>query len=269
MKPKNASSKALDASQYSPVKMIYPLTPRSVEQLIGRFKDAQGATVMPRHDLEMLYWQFHPRFRFFKTVKRGARLLDIGANSGGLAHWKSWGLPDRSDIEMYGVDLDSGEFSDLYAGWESVNLDQSMPDFGSVVFDAFFCSHLIEHIQRPEALVSWMHQKSLPGARVYLEWPNLTSLDLPPRHELEEGGWPVMISNFHDDSTHIHLQSPAAISEMVTSCGFEILESGVVDAGYLTDQLIDTGHALDDQGMTLSGFWSLTRWATYIIAERI
>jgi SAM-dependent methyltransferase len=245
------------------------IVPQSTDQLLARFREAKGSARLSRDELEQAYWGFHPRFRFFKTVPRNARLLDLGANSGGLAQWRGWGLPDRPDISMYGVDLASGEFSHLYAEWESLNLDDAMPSFPGVIFDSFLCSHLIEHIERPEELIGWMAKKSVPGARLYLEWPNVTSLDLPNRSELVEGGWPVMISNFHDDDTHIRLKSIEEISELVSASGFAIVESGVIDAGDLTDQLIDMGHSLDDAGMTLAGFWSLTHWATYLIAERV
>jgi hypothetical protein len=170
---------------------------------------------------------------------------------------------------MYGVDLASGEFSHLYAGWESVNLGDAMPSFPGVIFDSFLCSHLIEHIERPEELIGSMANKSIPGARLYLEWPNVTSLSLPSRSELMQGGWPVMISNLHDDDIHIRLKSLEEISELVTSSGFEIVEGGIIDASDLTDQLIDMGHSLDDAWMTLASLWSLTHWATYLIAARV
>ncbi len=245
------------------------IVPQSAKQLMDRFEAARGSARLTREELEQVYWGFHPRFRFFKTVRNGAKLLDLGANEGGLAQWKGWCSPDRSDIEMYGVDLADGQFSELYRSWESLNLDDSMPSFPGVFFDAFLCSHLIEHIERPEELIQWMAKKSLSGARLYLEWPNQTSLDLPTRDELAQRGWPVMISNFHDDDTHIRLKSLEEISELVSNSGFQIVESGVIDAGDLTDQLIDMGSVSDDPSLTLAGFWSLTHWATYLIAERI
>jgi hypothetical protein len=119
-----------------------------------------------------------------------------------------------------------------------------------------------------EEQLGWMAKKSLPGARLYLEWPNVTSLDLPHGAELHEGGWPVMISNFYDDNTHIRLKSLEEISQFVRDSGFDIVERGVIDAGELTDQLIDMGQQMGDPGMTLMGFWSLTQWSTYLIGER-
>jgi SAM-dependent methyltransferase len=244
-----------------------PYSP-SVPELIARRAAAKGAARLSPNELGQLYWTFHPRFRFFKSVPANARLLDIGANNGGLSQWRKWQSPDRSDISMYGVDLSRGEFADNYAGWESQNLDEAMPRFPGVTFDAVLCSHLIEHIQRPQDLFGWLGTRTRPGARCYFEWPNLTSLSLPPRGDLAEAGWNVMISNFHDDYTHRELKSLDDVAAMMADAGFTIIERGVVDAGYLTDQLIDAGDVYGDDQLSLQGFWSATHWSTYFIALR-
>jgi SAM-dependent methyltransferase len=242
--------------------------PTTVDQLMARYHAAKGSARLTRDQLEYLYWFFHPRFRFFKTVASNARLLDVGANQGGLCQWRDWNAPDRSDIIMYGVDLARGEFAGNYADWESGNLDDAMPLFPGVTFDAIFCSHLIEHIRRPPELLGWMSARLKPGGRLYLEWPNATTLVLPPRGQLEAAGWPVMISNFYDDNTHHWLPPVDEIARLVECVDFTIIERGVVDAGNLTDQLIDLGRELDDPTLTLRGFWSLTHWSTYLVAVK-
>jgi SAM-dependent methyltransferase len=244
-------------------------TPTAVSELMARYHAAIGTARLTRDEIERLYWYFHPRFRFFKTVMANAKLLDVGANNGGLSQWRGWSTPNRSDISMYGVDLARGSFADHYADWESGDLDDAMPDFPGVMFDAVLCSHLIEHIQHPAKLIGWMGARTNLGGRLYLEWPNITSLALPQRDELAAAGWPVMISNFHDDYTHRDLPMLRDIALLVENAGFSIVESGVIDAGNLTDQLIDLGRELADPTITLQGFWSLTHWSTYLVAVRI
>jgi SAM-dependent methyltransferase len=248
--------------------MKQELTPTTIDALMARYKKAIGSSTLTREEAEKLYWYFHPRFRFLKTVASGAKLLDVGANQGGLSQWRGWNEPQRNDIKMYGVDLARGNLADNYAGWESGNLDESLPKFDRVKFDAILCSHLIEHIQRPNELINWLGTRTNTAARLYLEWPNTTSLDLPKRGDLAAAGWPVMISNFHDDDTHRDLPTLEMIAQIVEDAGFLIVERGVIDAGYLTDQLIDLGRKLDDPTLTLQGFWSLTHWSTYLVAIR-
>lgn len=236
--------------------------------LAGHLLALTGRSSLPAGRLTEIYWQFHPRFRFFKTVPRDCRLLDLGAAQGNLAQWKRWLEPVRPDIEMYGVDLDVGAHNDLYAGWEVVNLDQGLPRFDGVVFDAVFTSHVIEHIKDPAAVIAWAATRTRPGGRLYIEWPNVSALTLPRRADLAAAGFDVMISNFYDDSTHLHLPRLDEISEIAAKAGFVIRESGVVDVGSLAEDMIVTGRAVGDSGLVLCGFWSLTHWSTYLIAER-
>lgn len=243
--------------------------PKTVNALIEHLSSTEGCPLPQRDDIESLYWFFHPRFRFFKTVARNARLLDVGANQGGLAQWRGWNKPDRADISMYGVDLARGVHAGDYAEWESGNLDNAMPSFPGVSFEAIVCSHLIEHIQRPAELIRWMSNRMSPRGRLYLEWPNQTSLDLPSRDELAAAGWPVMISNFYDDDTHRRLPPEEDIVAALDAAGLAIVERGVIDMGELTDQLIAMGRQLSDPQMTLQGFWSLTHWSRYVIAEKV
>lgn len=236
--------------------------------LAGRLLALTARSALPAGRLTELYWQFHPRYRFFKTVPRDSRFLDVGAAQGNLAQWKRWLEPLRPDIEMYGVDLDVGAHNDLYAGWEVVNLDHGLPHFGGVVFDAVFSSHVIEHIKDPAAVIGWAAARTRPGGRLYIEWPNVTTLTLPRRADLAAAGFDVMISNFHDDSTHIHLPRLGDICEIAAGAGFVIRESGVIDVGSLAEDMIATGRAVGDSGLVLCGFWSLAHWSTYLIAER-
>src|SRR5947208_16089963 len=80
-----------------------------LESLVARLKSIEPRLGVSGDELVALFWQAHPRFQFFKTLPWDARVLDIGAGSGGLAHWKNWSRPPRPDLELYGVDLRSEE----------------------------------------------------------------------------------------------------------------------------------------------------------------
>src|SRR5438067_474816 len=108
------------------------------------------------NDLLEVFWQAHPRLRFFKSLPWGCNVLDIGAGNGGLAHWRGWLKPERADLSLYGVDREPGEFRELYAGWETINLDRDMPNFAGVRFGGFIASHLIEYLGMPENVIQWL-----------------------------------------------------------------------------------------------------------------
>jgi hypothetical protein len=103
--------------------------PQDIERFVAWLKSAKRRMAVSDDDLLEMVWQVHPRFRFFKSLSWGANLLDLGAGDGGLAHWKGWLKPQRSDLNLYGVDLSPGAHKDLYAGWESINLDRDSRAF--------------------------------------------------------------------------------------------------------------------------------------------
>jgi hypothetical protein len=94
---------------------------------VARLKSIEPRLDISYDDLVELFWQTHPRFQFFKWLPWGANLLDIGAGNGGLVHWKEWLKPQRADLNLYGVDRNVAEYRDLYAGWETVDLDRELP----------------------------------------------------------------------------------------------------------------------------------------------
>ncbi len=115
--------------------------------MVRRIRALRPRLAMSEDDLLETYWRFHPRFRFVKTAPANAALLDIGAGSGGLARWKTWLPPIRDDIVCYGADRQRGADAALYRDWEAVDLDDVLPRFAGVTFDAAVLSHVIEHVR--------------------------------------------------------------------------------------------------------------------------
>jgi SAM-dependent methyltransferase len=228
------------------------------------------ASIRPRLDVDdaallELFWYFHPRFRFLKSLPWAANLLDIGAGNGGLAHWRGWAKPDRSDLRLYGVDRREGEHRPLYAGWETIDLDRQLPDFPDATLNAFLAAHLIEHLSDPKRLIRWIAERAEPGSRVYLEWPNPDTLKLPTREQLLGYGIDVVISNFHDDSTHQDCPDLATVTDWLSECGFIIGARGSIDLGILGEEVF--ARASEPQLRTM-GYWSMTRWCVFVEAMK-
>jgi predicted O-methyltransferase YrrM len=239
--------------------------PQDLDTFVGWLKSRQRRLDIPDPELMDLFWRVHPRLRFLKAAPWGVNLIDIGAGNGGLAHWRHWGKPDRPDLTLYGVDLSIGEHAGLYAGWEAINLDRQMPEFPGVKLDGFFASHLLEYLGAPEGLIEWIGKRAEPGARVYLEWTNPISLDLPTREQLQKHEIEVVTSNFIDDWAHKQAPDLARLSGWLKAAGFELISSGAIDLGILGEELFARGADRDSRTM---GYWSMTRSSLYAIAVK-
>jgi SAM-dependent methyltransferase len=215
--------------------------------------------------LEQVFWAFHPRFRFFKTLPPSARLLDVGAGAGGLHFWRDWGDPARPDIELFGVDRERGEHMSHYAAWQELDLDLHQPDFGPVRFDGFLASHVIEHLADPASLLAWMGSMAKPGARVYLEWPDPLTLTLPPAEALRARGFAIQAFCFHDDATHRWAPSLAEAAAMLDAAGFALCESGRIQLGLVAQELMARGVRRNDLHWRQMGLWAQVGWAAYAI----
>lgn len=214
-----------------------------------------------------LYFTFHPRTAFLKTLATGAEVVDIGAGDGSLTVFRSWPEPKREDLKMYAYSIEKGRYFDDYSGYETSNWNVSQPEFEGKCFDAIVCAHFVEHIQDPESLVLWAARKLRKGGRIYLEWPSSNSLSLPSRKELEKLGVPLIISRFDDDGTHQALPDGDAIANALRSSGFAIESRGIVRLPWLEDELLGHHKDSEDGFYRQAAFWSFTGWSQYIVAE--
>ena len=236
---------------------------RDLDTFVSRLNSIQPRLDVSEPELLEQFWQAHPRFQFFKALPWGSNLLDIGAGNGGLAHWKGWGKLPRPDLNLYGIDLERGEFCDRYAGWEAINLDEELPQFSGVTLNAFYASHLIEHLASPERLVEWIGGRAEAGAKVYIEWPDPKSVDLPTREQLREFDIEVVLSNFMDDGTHRKSPDLATLSGWLREAGFAVISSGTIDLAILGEELF--ARAIDADTRTM-GYWSMTGFSLYAVA---
>ncbi len=215
--------------------------------------------------VEALFWSFHPRFRFFKTLRPQARLLDVGAGSGGLHFWRDWCPPARPDIAMFGVDQQRGEHAGRYEAWSTVDLDNTPPAFPGVLFDGFLMSHVLEHLADPRRLLRWMATVAAPGARIYLEWPHPDTRTLPTAVALRNHRFDIQIFNFTDDATHLATPSEQEAAAMLRDAGFGVREAGRIELGLVAQELMARGVETDVMAWRQMGLWGVTGWAAYAI----
>lgn len=225
---------------------------------------------MPRQTVVEAMHLFHPRTLFLKTLPRDANVLDMGAGDGTMSILRDWPQPGRADLRLYAVSLKKGLHFDKYAGFALANWEDGPPSFAGVEFGAVICSHFIEHITRPLDFLRWTCGVLGFGGRLYLEWPTVDSLNLPPRSAFSDRGINLVISNFHDDATHLSIPDRRQVAEQLDRSGYRVEAEGVVRLPVLEDELL--AHFLrnsDDPYAVQLAFWSKTRWAQYLIAERV
>ena len=227
-----------------------------------------GGSYRDRDALISEYWQFHPRFLFLKSIRNGARLADLGAGSGGLIGWKSWGSPDRRDLKMYAADLSKGEFFDRYEDFDLVDLGKDRTKFPDRVFDSAILSHVIEHVADRQHLSREVARITKPGAKIYIEWPRPESGRIISRSVLEPFGIACSTLNFFDDATHLELITPAEAEAAFAAAGFVRIASGDVINDFLFPELFRCGLAQRDSEATTYALWLAFRFSCYLIMEK-
>ncbi len=235
---------------------------------INELKSGDIQNHKSKDELLHLFWYFHPRYKFFKSVPLDSKLLDLGAGAGGLYYWKQWGEPKREDIELYAIDQKQGTLFEKYKDYQICDLDKEELKFDIGLFDAIIASHLIEHLEYPEKLLINISKLLKYGGKVYIELPTTQTMAYPKRNELLLMNIDVSISNFFDDNTHKKTYSLDELEELIDKIGFHITESGIIENSYLQNQLFTYGNTKNDQEITTYAIWSKFRWAQYLIAQK-
>ena len=233
------------------------------------FDALKSCQVEDRNQLLMWYWSHHPRFRFLKSVRPDANVVDIGAGGGGLVTWKDWLTPVRNDLNIYAVDLQKAELFEKYAGYQISNLDDEPLKFAPSFFDAAVLSHLLEHIREPKELLREVRRVMRLGAEIYIEVPTLESMDFPSRSEFLNSGVPVSTVNFFDDSTHRRTFSMNELRDLTESSGFRTMETGIIRNRFAEDTLMIQGASHSDEELCTYGIWSRLGFAHYIVVEAV
>lgn len=138
------------------------------------------------------------KFNWIESVPRNARVLDIGCGNDSALKLKSV----REDIVYHGVDISDYNLS--HAGRKAMDkyfifqestflaeLEGLTNDYDCVVL-----SHVLEHVNNPNDLLSAITKKLKRGGKCFISFPAIESVNFPKRN------WTL---NFYDDLTHLNL----------------------------------------------------------------
>lgn len=244
-----------------------PHAPLSVDDIKAWFERPRTSRLARDRVME-LYFTFHPRTAFLKTLPPKAAVVDVGAGDGSLSVFRAWPAPERGDLELHAYSIEKGRLFDQFASYEIGDWNLAPPEFGGRTFDAILCAHFIEHIADPATFVEWAARKLAPGGRMYLEWPSPAALDLPSRDALQRAGVDLVISRFDDDHTHRDLPDGDAITAALVAAGLQVEARGTVRLPWLEEEML--AHFRDDADgfPRQAAFWSRTGWSQYIVVER-
>ena len=248
--------------------MDRPESPRmDIAKIVAWYNAPRRSTISASKALE-LYFQFHPRTAFLKTLPVRARAVDIGAGDGSLSTFRAWPEPARHDLRLYAYSLEKGAHFDAFDGYETGDWNLARPVFDGLSFDGIVSAHFIEHIDDAGTFVEWAADRLAPGGRAYVEWPSPASLDLPPLSELHAAGVPLVISRFDDDCTHQHLPDRDVVAARATQAGLRVSASGTIRLPWLEDALLAGFRDAPDRFPAQAAFWSWTQWSQYLVLER-
>lgn len=213
----------------------------------------------------------HRLLAVWPAVSRpGATLLDVGCGN----HSPSLTKRHLPQCVYHGLDRQNWnrDERDLACIDRFFDSDLSRPEGLAAVpeaaYDAVICSHVLEHLPNPEAVIKSLAAKVKPGGRLYLEVPSPHSVRLPRAIQ----GWYGIRGclNFYDDVTHQTLVALPRLAEQLQRQGFRV---SPIRYRFLWRRiLLLPGYVL--AGLVLRGYvpasvvWDITGFAQSLVAER-
>jgi SAM-dependent methyltransferase len=174
-------------------------------------------------------WGFRWRY-ILRTLKRhtaGLKLLDVGAGNGYFVYLA------RSE---FGLRADGLEISAAEADYarDTFGLELLRGDLSIVTekYDVVTSFNVLEHVKQPATLLTEMAERLAPGGLLVLTTPNPSCI-----HRRLRGldHW-SMVCPPH----HINLFTRAALQEMLSRMGFEVLEYSTLSTYINSVRKIDT-----------------------------
>ena len=142
------------------------------------------------------------------------RIVDVGCGGGRLLSLLNQELAIPND-RLVGIDFaPKVRFSCTFI--EADLNDLGGLDAGGVSgpFGFAFCTHVLEHVLDPRALLRAIHSWLVPGGYLLLEVPDFSVADIANLHHLA-----LVVPQ------HIHYFTPGSLTRLVLSCGFDLVRA--------------------------------------------
>lgn len=218
------------------------------------------------------WFEYPHRFHAVRHIlcRPGIKILDVGCGNhspsltkryypqchyAGLDHDR-WNRDEDDDAlmdEFYAIDLEKPH--------ELIRIPNDN-------FDIIFCSHVLEHVTQPQAVLKRLIPKLRTGGAIYIEVPSSRSLRLPRARN----GWMGIRGclNFFDDPTH---KAPVLVKDIADTLAIAGLEVHHVGRRFLWRRVILLPfYAI--AGLILRGYvpasvmWDILGFADVVVATR-
>jgi len=149
---------------------------------------------------------------------KALRILDIGCGNKSPTITKHW-FPgchySGADIQSYNMDCeDIAAMDAFYVLGADGSGYSAIPENN---YDFVILNHVLEHVAAPAATLAMICYKLKPGGYIWIAFPSLRSLSLPPA----EG-----TLQFCDDPTHVYVPDIREISNILLTNGIKVLHAG-------------------------------------------
>jgi SAM-dependent methyltransferase len=181
-------------------------------------------------------------------VPRGAaRVLDVGCGTGALGRV----VKERLGCELVGVTHSEAE-AELAAAHLDRVLVSDLNDFepeGLGEFDCVICSHVLEHLYRPERLLRLLRENLSPGGVLLVALPNV--LHWRQRLEFLRGNFRYEDGGLMD-RTHYRFYDWATARALLAEGGYSVVEREACGGFPLSRYAAAPGRWLDRAALRLS-----------------
>lgn len=175
-----------------------------------------------------------------RVSREARRVLDLGCGSGALGA----ALKAAAPREVVGVTSSDAEAAVARERLDEVRVAdlETFAPAPSERFDCIVCSHVLEHMARPEALLQRLRPAFAPGAALVVALPNALHWRqrlafLGGRFEYAEGG--VM------DRTHLRFYDWSTARALLEGAGYQVVEASADGTFPGSRFLPGLGRALD------------------------
>ena len=143
------------------------------------------------------------------------KVLDIGCGNRSCEVARHW-----LNIKEY-VGVDREYWNGDKAGYEGIDRivftdledNPTLAEIEEETFDLIILNHVIEHLRNGEALLNSLHRKLRPGGMIYVETPDIATLNYPSA---------IGFMNFYDDPTHQRVYEVRALVAEMMRIGFAV-----------------------------------------------